>query len=233
MKIACMSDVHGNLYALEKALRLIEQTGAEEIIFLGDSVGYIPGVRALRRIKELDIPCIMGNHDYMLLRKDVPPQKDVVYGLGLTLQQATQEDISFVRQWPDKLHKHGGSFFHASPENVLNGYVYPDTDLKQFQNMLPDNTRFCVMGHTHRPFIRIENRVTYINVSSVGLPRDDGRYGAFALIDTRDVVAKILRFDITDEMARSISEFGPVHESVAKLQDRRAVSSIEGEILDD
>ncbi len=230
MRIACISDIHGNVYALEKALDYINTLHIDEIIFIGDAVGYIPGVQALERLKTLNITCLMGNHEDMLLNNTYTAVKDNVYMHNETRKRAQGFDLEYIRSWSADLYKEQIAFFHASPNDPLNGYIYPDTDLSVLHN-LPDGVRYCVMGHTHRPFIRTHGDITFINTGSIGLPRDDGRYGAFAVIDTDNELAKIIRFDITTEIKRSIAEFGPVHHSVSDLVNRRAKSPIIGEIL--
>lgn len=232
MRVACISDVHGNLYALKKALKIIKKLKVDEIIFMGDAVGYIPGIQILRFLKESNINCILGNHEYMLLNGNYTPEKDKIYQHSETLKRSDQQDLEFIRQWPEKLFRENISFFHASPNDHLNEYIYPDTELSRYVNLL-DDSRYCVIGHTHRPFIRKRNDKVFVNNGSVGLPRDDGRFGAFSIIDTAQDRAKIIRFDITVEIMRSIKEFGPVHQSIHNLTTRHAKEPIIGERLDD
>lgn len=231
MRIACISDVHGNLYALKKVFRIIEKSNIDRIIFLGDAIGYIPGVQVVKLLQELDIKCLMGNHEEMLLNGNYTKEKDKFYQHGKTLSKSIQKEIEFIKSWPDQLSLNEVSFFHASPNDHLNEYIYPDTELATFVPLLKD-VRYCVIGHTHRPFIRHCNNIIFINTGSIGLPRDDGRYGSFAVIDTLTDVANIVRFDITAETAKSIAEFGPVHNSVLDLTNRHSKGPIEGEMLD-
>lgn len=232
MKIACISDIHGNLYALEKALKCIDTLDIDKTIFIGDAVGYIPGIQVLKRLKELGITCLRGNHENMLLNKTYTTAKDEVYLHQKTLEKLQSYNLEYIKSWPTEYYKENIAFFHASPNDHLNGYIYPDTDLSTLSS-LPDDVRFCVTGHTHRPFIRTHNKTIFVNTGSIGLPRDDGRYGAFALIDTDADIAKIIRFDITTELKQSIAEFGPVHSSITDLIERRTKEKIIGDLLHD
>lgn len=64
IQIAIFSDVHGNLPALEAVLEDIEQRGIQQKFCLGDLVDFAPwGNEVIERIRNLNIPCIMGNHD--------------------------------------------------------------------------------------------------------------------------------------------------------------------------
>lgn len=232
MRIACISDIHGNIYALEKVLKILEHQNIDEIIFMGDAVGYIPGTQVIRRLKELEITCLMGNHEDMLLKGTYSPEKDKFYQHSKTSKMLLKNEIEYISSWPDQLLRDGIAFFHASPNDHLYEYIYPDTDLDIYCSML-NNVQYCVVGHTHRPFIRKHDNIMFVNTGSVGLPRDDGRYGAFAIIDTLTESAKIMRFDITAETMQSITEFGPVHNSVLNLTKRLAKNSITGEMLND
>lgn len=229
MKIAFISDIHGNLYAFKKALQIIDTLGVEEIIFLGDAVGYIPGPQVLRHLKELDITCIKGNHEDMLLRGTYTNEKDRIYLLSETLKRSSQSDLDYIRSWPQQLQKDEISIYHASPTDNMYEYIYPNTDLSRFCLLL-QNKRYCIIGHTHRPFIRMHEDIKFVNTGSIGLPRDDGRYGAFAIVNTIENSEKIVRFDITAETVQSIKEFGPVHGSVQNLLNRRSKAQMVGEI---
>jgi predicted phosphodiesterase len=108
-------------------------------------------------------------------------------------------------------------FVHGSPKDPTCGYVYPDSDLSVFDT----DADFVFMGNSHYPFIRKHQGVTYINVGSCGLPRDDGRYGSIALFDTDTGVARIIRFDIRGSSAKTLAEVPDVHGTVTALFDRK------------
>lgn len=79
MRYYFFGDLHGNLPALERILRHMEETGAEEAFCLGDLVGWLPfGNRTLERMRTLAIPTVAGNHDLLVagLFKDHPGQTD-------------------------------------------------------------------------------------------------------------------------------------------------------------
>jgi hypothetical protein len=79
------------------------------------------------------------------------------------------------------------------------------------------------MGHSHYPFVRSANGITFINVGSCGLPRDDGRFGAFATYDPVTKVVKNHRFNITkfvDEL--HVKDLQIIHPKVLQLFQRRS-----------
>ena len=219
-RIAIISDVHGNLTALEQALVIIEQQQCDAIYFLGDAVGYFPRLTALHRILDVEgLIAIRGNHEeYLLGLQDYDIEKEPVYQLAKARRDISDEVLQRVRNWPTLLDvTFCGKrvlFVHGSPTNHTNGYVYPDSELSA---TVPD---FVFLGNTHRPFIRRVGTTTYINVGSVGLPRDDGRFGAFCIWNTESEVPEILRFKL-DASHEIVDPLNMVHDSVINLTNRR------------
>lgn len=232
-RIAIISDVHGNLRALEKVLVIIEQQQCDAIYFLGDAVGYIPQLAALQRLLDLEgLIAIRGNHEeYLLGLQDYDIAKEPVYQLAKVRKEISDEVLQRVRNWPTLLDVtlcgKRALFVHGSPTNHTNGYVYPDSELSVTVH------DFVFLGNTHRPFIRKVETTIYINVGSVGLPRDDGRFGSFCIWNTESEVPEILRFklDASDEIWDSSLM---VHDSVIALTNRRELDHlIVGKMVDD
>jgi predicted phosphodiesterase len=84
---------------------------------------------------------------------------------------------------------------HGSPKSV-NQYLYPDTKLEEFANIEYD---IILMGHTHRPFLRNEYDKTFLNVGSVGLPRDVGNLGCFVVLNTLYHTFDTIRFNFNQK----------------------------------
>ncbi len=232
-RIAIISDVHGNLTALEKVLAIIEQQQCDAIYFLGDAVGYIPQLGALERLLEVQgLTALRGNHEeYLLGIRDYGIEKEAIYQLGRVKRDISMEALETVRTWPSMLEMEITGrrvlFVHGSPVNPTNGYLYPDSDLSETVH------DFVFFGNTHRPFIRKVGKTTFVNVGSVGLPRDDGRFGAVCLWDTRNKSPEILRFRIDTSHEIEEPSF-MVHDSVVALFNRRERDDlIIGKIVDD
>ena len=186
MRIAFLSDVHGNAIALDACLRRISETGADAVYFLGDAVGYLPDARGVvDRLASAGAQCQQGNHEAMLLAgAPLPLEREAVYRLAEARDQLPAEQLRWLAGWPTRREVacDGASILlvHGSPAEPLDGYVYPDTDLAAFRGQPFDAV---VMGHTHRPFIRADGRTTFVNAGSVGLPRDQPGLAAFAVYD--------------------------------------------------
>lgn len=221
--LGVISDAHGNVEALTQALDLLRANGADEIVFLGDAVGYLPGAECLRLLMSSDdVTCIAGNHEQMLLSGAVSPEKERVYRLASARAALDEVERSQVEAWPRSLilHRPCGQllFVHGSPDDPTYGYVYPETSLDVFET---GGFSAVFMGHTHRPFARLHRGTLFVNVGSCGLPRDDGGLGSACLFDVSRGSAKILRFDITDATEKALTRCGPVHESALNVLQRR------------
>jgi putative phosphoesterase len=230
--IGLVSDAHGNSLAFERAVALLLEQGAQKLYFLGDAVGYVPSVAVLDSLAQLGdkVQCIRGNHEAMLLDGRCDVAYEPVYQLEALRPKLTGAQLSMIAAWPALRYKviNGQKILlvHGSPADPTYGYVYPDSDLSGFEPAAD----WVFMGNTHYPFIREQAGTRYINVGSCGMPRDDGRYGSVALLDTQARSARILRFDITVESGHLLEQFPVVHPSVRDVYERRHPAFI-GDLL--
>lgn len=211
MILGFVSDAHGCVEALDKALDVLARRGAEQVFHLGDSIGYFPGWAAADRLRDLKIPSLLGNHEQMLAEGTTDPDKDRILGLELTNGMATPEQLRWASTLPSSLTIGSDSapilLVHGSPSDPINGYVYPDTPL---DGLDPGNAMAVFMGHTHHPCIRESGGVLFVNVGSCALPRDEKRLGCVCLWDTKARTARLERFGIGRE-ARRAAERCRVH----------------------
>lgn len=232
MRLAVLSDVHGNYTALEACVARLDGMGIDERVFVGDAVGYLPDAAdCLARLAAEGFACQQGNHEAMLLDPTaVAPEKEAVYGLAEARSQLSAEALAAVAAWPRsrELERNGRRILlvHGAPDDPLEGYVYPDADLSGW-DALPYDAVF--MGHTHRPFAARSGRTLIVNAGSVGLPRDVGNLASFAVYDTEADTAHHYRvaYDV-DAVLRAVGD--TVHQSTADCLRRRADRFV-GEVL--
>ena len=222
---AVFSDAHGNLAGLQKAFVIAEQHGANQFVYLGDAVGYIPSTDALEmlRLSEKRISFVKGNHEDQVLTITNPSSSDEIKKHSLIRGKMTQTQIAFVSSWPEKMTMDTGDFkllfLHGSPEDPLNGYIYANTPLKDHPSYSEYNLIF--VGNTHIPFIRKFGQSVIINVGSVGLPRDHGKVGSIALLNFSELKVKIIRYsiaEIQDEICQTFA--GKIDDRVKDIFDR-------------
>jgi predicted phosphodiesterase len=233
MRLGFLSDAHGNLEAFEVGLRALERLGADDVYFLGDAVGYLPGEQVVEALVDLGIGAVRGNHEAMLLGAS-RNGGDEAYQLAATAATMTPRLLEAVRGWPRRrwlaATRHPVLLVHGSPADPTFGYVYPDTDLGASARCAGLDGATVFMGNTHRPFVRRFGSTTFVNVGSCGLPRDVGRLGAACMFDDLTCEVTIVRFDIGTATADALRRCGPVHEVVHRVLAREEDSYV-GELV--
>jgi len=235
LRIAIFSDIHGNAIAFEACIEQISQFGVDYLFFLGDAVGYMPGESdVLSRLNSLEASCQKGNHEQYLLR---PTKRSIenedVYRLQSSRLRLGQDKLKAIALWPNQrildLAEKKALLIHGSPDNPLEGYIYPDSELSPYV-LLPYDIFF--MGNTHRPFIQKLDQKIFVNVGSVGLPRDYGSVASFAIYDSEQQWCRIVR--VPFDTNRVLEKYGSdLHERVKVRLERslsEPVEDIVGEI---
>jgi predicted phosphodiesterase len=187
MRIGILSDVHGNLPALEACLAEAHARGCREFISLGDVFGYLPDGRSCdERLRDVRATMLLGNHEAMLLGLlPVTAEGDEIHHVTATRESLSADHLHRISTQVPFLVSHWGDrtflLVHGTPQDPLQGYAYPDGDFG-YMAALPYD--YVVMGNTHRSLMRSEGAVKVINVGSVGLPRDVGNVGTFGVFDS-------------------------------------------------
>lgn len=180
IRIALISDLHGNAIALETVLRDIARLGVDRTICLGDTATLGPDPKAvLAVLRDTNTPCIMGNHDDFLLSSElVASYTDipiVVSAIDWTRAEVSDTDLAFVRRFVRELEipLEAGStllLFHGSPRSNVEDLL-ATTAPDELETLL-GGRRATVMvgGHTHVQMLRQHRGVLLVNPGSVGMP---------------------------------------------------------------
>jgi putative phosphoesterase len=193
MKLAILSDIHGNAEALRAALTDAKKADVEHLLILGDLVGYYYDIRGvLEQIAGWPQTVIGGNHEDMLgnARSDTAQAMAFreKYGsaLDIALTVLSSAEIDWLAGLPSRaiITVDGVTFelCHGAPDD-RNRYVYPnasEADLLACE--IPG--RVVLMGHTHYPLVAARRDCVLLNPGSVGQARDFGGFAAWALYDT-------------------------------------------------
>ncbi len=195
MKYAIISDIHSNLEALQKALDIIDEKNVDEIICLGDVVGYGANPNeCVEIVRQRCSTVILGNHDAAAL--DTSSAKDfnvIARKAVLWTANALEEDSrKFLSLLPYTQQKESLLFVHASPHTPeLWDYIIDVEDAVSALRYVTE--KLCFIGHTHVPGIFSKNgrakTITtdeqfIINVGSIGQPRDGNPMLAFGILDS-------------------------------------------------
>lgn len=178
-RIGLISDVHGNLPALEAVLAELDREELDGLVCLGDvAVGPQPA-ESLARVLALGCPIVKGNWDDWFC-EGIPPSDEEV-GRKLVeigewwAEQLSAEDLDAMRAFTQtvELDLGGGETalcFHGSPSNHMDGIfsVTPDETLARFLGGARAPVLLC--GHTHVQMLRRYDHSLVVNPGSVGLP---------------------------------------------------------------
>lgn len=196
MKVAVLSDIHGNLPALQAVVNHIDTWSPDVVVVDGDIINRGPMSGAclellLDRRDTRGWHLLRGNHEEFVLNCDAPdrpltgPAFEMTRFAHFALAQVNGH-IDQVRLLPDLFERPGPygdvlRIVHASMRNNRDG-IYPMTDDDQIRRQIAPAPAIFVTGHTHRPLMRRVDNTLVVNIGSVGSSFDDDRragYGRF------------------------------------------------------
>ncbi len=178
--VAVISDIHGNMPALEAVLEDLEQQSVDEVLVGGDLVGRGPqGSRVARRIRQLGWGCVRGNHEEYLLafrHRKVPASWLIADEWSASRWMAAEldpDDVRYIESLPfltrpriaDEL-----LLVHGSPNSNNEGLGPWCSDEFLASQVNPLEEQVLVCAHTHRPLERRIGADLIVNVGAVGLP---------------------------------------------------------------
>ncbi|MFP6583471.1 MAG: metallophosphoesterase family protein [Candidatus Hydrogenedentota bacterium] len=214
MKYAIMSDNHANLEATVAALDYIDAIGVDQIVNLGDIVGYNANPNeCCDLMRERNIPTVCGNHDAVACGLEEPwGFNPVALSAAMWTREALRPDnLEWLRGLPDNLKIGPFLAVHGSPVN-RNSYLFAWEDILPHVPYVENKeSRLCFFGHTHNPCVfskdgvysldddnRFElggDKMFFVNPGSVGQPRDGNPLCAFGLLDTDTMVFEQVRIN--------------------------------------
>lgn len=225
-RTAILSDIHGNLTALEAVLEDVNDQKVDRIVCLGDVIGYGPEPCAcLDRVAEFEF-CVLGNHDSSALFDpegfNVAAEQAIFWTraqieCGSDGSDASRRRMQLICSLPRLVDEGNVLFVHGSPRGPTNEYVFPEDtqNLKKMEKLFSLVPHLCFQGHTHVPgvfttdlrFVRpVDTGAGYdtndrrqrlmINVGSVGQPRDGDPRSCYVIFDEEKVEFRRVTYDI-------------------------------------
>ena len=232
MKLAIISDIHGNYEAFKSVLQNCSKFKIDKFIFLGDYVGYYyDAFEVMNKIMSLDAICIKGNHDLMLeqINKGELCSKMVIkqygHGLSIALQKLNKEHLQFMENLPGEVEvDFDGVLFYFSHifKYSDDGYIYSDTINKYKNKIIDSGYDFFCVGHSHYPFIYKIKDTTFINPGSVGQSRQNGGVANWCLVDTTTKDAEIMscEYDVCS-LKKQIQFYDPSNMYIRNILNRK------------
>ena len=232
MRIAIVSDIHGNRTAFEAVLADLRETAPDLVLHGGDLADGGSGpIEIVDRIRDLGWPGVLGNTDEMLARPAsleefaaTAPHLSSLFGAIRDMAAAAREllgenRLAWLRGLPRLQDRYDMALVHASPESVWRapGSDASDTELARAYG--PLGKPLVVYGHIHIPFVRRAEGMTIANSGSAGLPYDGDRRAAYLLVDDGEPRIRRVEYDVSREIGAVIAAGLPHAQWVARMLD--------------
>ena len=229
MRIAVISDIHSNIYALNEVLADIKNRHVDLTVCTGDLVGYATRPNeVIETLKEEKILTIMGNYDEaignfkIICGCDYPDPKDAekaALSMQFTSEETTLENKTYLRNLPKEatftFNDKTIRFVHGSTR-VINEYLKENSkEAEEVMGELVEDILVC--GHTHIPYAKYYGEKLLVNAGSVGKPKTNTPDANYVIIDIqnedeigqKEPSVKVEIIEVTydfEKMAREIEE---------------------------
>ena len=213
MKIAVISDIHGNLEAFREVLTDIDNRQIGDIVCLGDSIGYGPEPEAVvQLIQERQIPSVLGNHEQALnqprfLKRMNPSARKSAH---ITQDLLSPDTLAYCRRLQPSMIIQGARCVHGCPPDSPTTYLFAVSETRLERLFRATDERICFAGHTHDlEIIRFDGKkvtrhtlgpghvdldlsTQYIVIAgSVGQPRDGNNKAKYLIWDTDSATIEV------------------------------------------
>lgn len=219
-KLTVISDIHGNLEALQAVLSDIDRLGLDTVVCLGDNIGYGPEPdQVLTLLRSRDIPSLMGNHEWGLVDEKslfwFNPQARC--SLLQNKQLLSDDSLAYLKSLPVNMFFDDCLLVHACPPDSIKTYLFEISPAQFSEIFLEMEHDLCMVGHTHdlvlvsytsgqvkmAPLVEgvqtLDKKGKYIvNVGSVGQPRDGNNNAKYVIWDseTRTLEVRFVPYNI-------------------------------------
>lgn len=231
MRLAIISDVHGNLTALEAVVSDLKQQKPDLVFHGGDlaTAGCNPA-EVIDCIQHAGWAGVLGNTDEMLwddsgiraIEASAPKLKTLLATLehfaGATRKMIGEKRIQWLKQLPPELRHQDTVLLHASPGNIWKAPMdmADDAVLAEIYSSL--RAKIVVYCHIHRPFVRQVGGMTVCNCGSVGSPYDGDPRASYLVIDDDQPSIRRVEYDMEKEVGRLLASDYPQKEWIARLR---------------
>jgi putative phosphoesterase len=224
MRIAIVSDIHGNRSAFEAVLADLRQTAPDLVLHGGDLAG--PGaspVEVIDQIRDLGWYGVVGNTDELLFRPEslaefAAQSSPALTPLFLAIEETAaatrallgEQRLEWLRNLP-RTQQHGSiALVHARPEDLWRAPTSEAGDIELSSVYRPLNGEIIVYGHIHTPFIRSCGGRIVANSGSVGLPYDGDSRASYLLLDGGKPIIRRVEYALHKEL-QTLAHCGQPH----------------------
>jgi diadenosine tetraphosphatase ApaH/serine/threonine PP2A family protein phosphatase len=222
---AIISCVHANLEALSAVVEDATRRGVEQIVCIGDIVGFGPDPTAcVDLVRRACGIALRGCHDEAVVAggAHLPPATRA--GLAWAKEQLGDERLAWMKALPDSYEAGGIVFCHASPREYVTEYLFPEDvrrDARKLARAFDKTAKVVFVGHTHIPGVFQENPIRWtpasqlenyfhykkgdkviVNVGSVGQPRDGDPRACYLEVNKNEMYWRRLDYDVNQVVAK-------------------------------
>jgi predicted phosphodiesterase len=223
MRVAIVSDIHGNRRAFEAVLADLRQVAPDLVLHGGDlAVGGAHPAEIIDQIRSLGWFGVRGNTDEMLwsperLAAYAATQPKLASVLALvqemippTLASIGEERLRWLEGFPSLCSQGGFSLVHASPADLWRAPLPHASDVELQSTYASLGAPIVVYGHIHQPYIRRLQGITIANTGSVSQSYDGDPRASYLVIDGETIIIRRIEYDVESE-AKDLLRSGLPH----------------------
>lgn len=173
MRVAVIADIHGNYRALEAVFADIDKLGIDEIISLGDNIGYGPEPeQVVQALLQRNVFSVMGNHELGLIsvgyfnRLNPGAQES----LQITKRMLSGDSLCWLGNLPTVYLRHGARFVHGCPPQSMTAYLFAPSANRLHRIFSTYPETYCFAGHTHSlSWFTLSDNMVMCNTLKIGV----------------------------------------------------------------
>jgi putative phosphoesterase len=195
VKVALISDIHGNLDALNAVLADAKRSGLTIFLNAGDAVGFgIYPSQVIKIVRSARFLSTVGNVDLETLEALRNPKNDA---LSFAIKELSPSDTAYLESLPRELHLEIADkrvlVTHGTPDSV-DEHIYPDSPEERLREIAAKaSADVIITGHSHTQMKRVIEGVAFINPGSVGRPVDGDPKAEYAVLSFKPLTVEFRR----------------------------------------
>jgi putative phosphoesterase len=212
MRVAIVSDIHGNLRAFQAVLADLRRVAPDLVVHGGDlAYGGAHPAEIIDQIRSLGWPGVRGNTDEMLWAPEglaefaaatpklVPLLATLQEMIPPTLASIGEERLRWLEGLPFLYSNEGFSLIHASPNSLWRAPMLNASDEELQSAYASLSSQIVVYGHIHRPYLRRLPGMTVANTGSVSQSYDGDRRASYLVLDGETITIRRVEYDVESE----------------------------------
>jgi predicted phosphodiesterase len=230
MRVAIVSDIHGNRRAFQAVLADLRQVAPDLVLHGGDlAYGGTQPADIIDQVRSLGWPGVRGNTDEMLWAPErltefaatapklAPLLARIQETIPPTLASIGEERLRWLEGLPSLYSQPGFSLVHASPNDLWRAPM-PNASDEELQSTYASlHAPIVVYGHIHRPYIRRLQGVTIANTGSVSQSYDGDTRSSYLVIDGESITIRRVEYDVESEAKELLRSGLPHAEWLARI----------------